>query len=133
MPQKRRSLSEKQEDEPKASGMAQRGHGDFRVNTNADHTFLDRVGGVVPGYGGYRPQAFNTAGESAFGRVPQTMEMHRPPGQGTTIGSRQTTAHQEHAHDYKPHNINRTELFKEAVAGVKVCAREPPRRCKCAL
>ena len=44
------------------------------------HAFVDSVGGILPGYGGHRPGAILTSGESAFGGVPLTLVRHRPVG-----------------------------------------------------
>uniref|UniRef100_A0A7S2BUP0 Uncharacterized protein n=1 Tax=Haptolina brevifila TaxID=156173 RepID=A0A7S2BUP0_9EUKA len=83
--------------------------------------FTDAVGGVVPGYGGHRPGAMNTSGESAFVGVPMTME-DGPLGQGTlnTLQTRNTTAWSEIGEEYKPAHADVTDRFKDSVSGVKV-------------
>jgi len=90
--------------------------------TYASHReFTDAVGGVLPGYGGHRPGALNTAGESAFVGVPHSMD-ELPPGQGTlhTLQSRNTTSWQELGEQYKATSHDLNDEFKGHVSGVKV-------------
>jgi hypothetical protein len=81
-----------------------------------DHSYRDAVGGIVPGYGGHRPEAVNVHGESAFGNVPVGT---LTPGQGWSVDRRDTTAFQTVGAEYKHRSMDKAEVFREVVGGVK--------------
>lgn len=80
-----------------------------------DHSYRDAVGGIIPGYGGHRPEAVNVHGESAFGNVPAELEGHRAPGQGWSVDRRDTTAFQTYGAEYKNHGMDKAEAFREVL------------------
>lgn len=89
--------------------------------TGAPYTFRERVGGIVPGYGGHRPGARDVHHRMAYGGVPvfNRPSSATPPGQGTHLDKRPTTAFQEYGRGWKvPDETLSTDRFRESVGGV---------------
>ena len=93
------------------------------MDTSAQ-SFIERVGGVVPGYAGHRPQARDIVAQPACGNVPFKMEPRTMPGQGEHLRNRPTTSWTSFLTDGTGKKVmldkpSVTDVFKHSMGGVK--------------
>ena len=86
--------------------------------------FVQRVGGVMPGYGGHRPGSREVVSKPSVGGVPFKMSPDQVPGQGKQLCNKPTTSWMAFVRGGNGEHIQQdaptvTDQFKLAIGGVK--------------